>query len=82
MMPYDPAPDGAWTSYAIALAASGGWRRVDGIDVDARSDVMSAPEASDADLQTVLSMLPLLRIRGEYNFGPDSGSLDNVRFGV
>lgn len=81
MMPYDPTPVDQWKSYSFTLAASGGWKVVSGPDVGAEDDFSKAPAASESDLRSVLSQLEVLRIRGEYNDGPDSGSLDNVEFG-
>jgi hypothetical protein len=82
MMPHDPAPAGTWVSYAFTLDSSADWKVVSGPDVQADSSFGDAPRATESQLHTVLGALTLLRIRGEYNDGPDQGSLDNVRFGV
>ncbi len=70
---YDATPDpGAdWTPYRILLSAEG-WRlnNLEGIAV------------TDEQFASVLSSLTALRIRGEFNSGPDTGSLDNVEFGT
>ncbi|HVZ35430.1 MAG TPA: laminin B domain-containing protein, partial [Polyangiaceae bacterium] len=81
LMPYDPSPAGQWKSYSFALDPSGGWKIVSGPDIHAEDSFTSAAAASESDLHKVLSGLSILRIRGEYNDGPDSGSLDNVKFG-
>jgi Laminin B (Domain IV) len=80
-LPHDPAPAGEWKPYSFAIDATGGWKVVSGPDVGPESDFTGAPAATESELQTVLSNLQLLRIRGEFNDGPDTGSLDNVRFG-
>ena len=70
---YDATPDpGAdWTPYRILLSAEG-WRlnNLEGMAV------------TDEQFASVLSSLTALRIRGEFNSGPDTGSLDNVEFGT
>lgn len=66
-----PATDGTWTSYTISLVASNGWK----------VDSSAGAGATEAQLQNVLSNLTSLRIRGEYQTGPDVGYLDNVILG-
>jgi len=39
-------------------------------------------EVTADDFKKVLANMPGLFIRGEFNTGSDTGSLDNVRFGV
>lgn len=82
MMPHDPVPAGEWVSYAFRLDPSEDWQVVSGTDIAPDSSFSDAPKATESQLRTVLGKLALLRIRGEYNDGPDEGSLDNVRFGV
>jgi Laminin B (Domain IV) len=82
MMPYDPAPAGDWKAYSFTLGASGAWKVVSGPDIKAEDDFSEAPAATESDLRKVLSNLQVLRIRGEYNDGADTGSLDNVKFGI
>jgi Laminin B (Domain IV) len=79
---YDPDPVNTWKSYSIALDPSAGWKLVPNTGIKAESDLSSAPAASERDLRTVLGALNTLRIRGEFNTGPDTGALDNVRFGI
>lgn len=64
---YYPA-NGAWTSYAVPLIASEGWR----------VSSLNGSAASDEQLLAVLSDLSALKIRAEYQSGPDTGLLDNV----
>jgi Laminin B (Domain IV)/PEP-CTERM motif len=59
--------NGSWTSYAVPLSA-GGWRL----------NTLSGALASDAQILAVLGNLTSLRIRAEYQSGPDTGYLDNV----
>jgi Laminin B (Domain IV) len=80
-MPYDPSPANQWRSYAIALDTSVAWKVVSGVAINAETNLTAAPLASESDLRTVLAALTTLRIRAEYNAGPDTGSLDNVHFG-
>jgi hypothetical protein len=64
-------PSNTWTSYAVRLDPSADWiHRV------------SREPASAADIQAVLGSLQQLRIRGEFRWGAEQGSLDNVRLGV
>jgi hypothetical protein len=64
-------PGTTWTSYVVPLT-EGGWS----------SGPLAAPvPVSTADFRTVLGSMTELFIRGEFNSGPDTGSLDNVRFG-
>lgn len=81
LLPTDPTPANMWKSYSFALDLTGGWKLVSGADVAAESDFSKAPDASESQLKAVLSDLKILRIRGEFNDGPDTGALDNVRFG-
>lgn len=64
--PADPGT--AWTSYAVILHEEVGWRRW-GDEV---------VPATAADMQAVLADLIALRVRGEFQNGEDTGSLDNV----
>ena len=64
-----PVPQNlAWTTYAVALNESGGWR----------VGSLSGVAATDAQIQQVLTNVGSLRIRGEFITGPDNGDLDNV----
>jgi hypothetical protein len=81
-LPYDPEPVNTWKSYSIALDPSAGWKLVPNTGIKAEVDLSSAQPASERDLRTVLGALNTLRIRGEFNTGPDTGALDNVRFGI
>jgi hypothetical protein len=64
----NPSPM-SWDRFDVRLAADHGWKvtRLDGID------------ATEAQIRGVLSNLSVLRIRGEYLVGIDTGYLDNVR---
>lgn len=66
--PVNPAYYPLWTSYAVPLRASAGWRV---------TNLTGAP-ATEAQMQAVLANLTALRIRGEYQTGADTGGLDNV----
>jgi Laminin B (Domain IV) len=65
-LPSNPAI-GSWTSYSVPLTASG-WT----------VNTLGGAAASDAQFQQVLAALTQLRIRAEYQTGPDTGLLDNV----
>jgi Laminin B (Domain IV)/PEP-CTERM motif len=58
---------GIWNHFDIPLTAAG-W------DVGGSG----GPAATEAQMQAVLSNLTSLRIRGEFNTGPDLAFLDNV----
>lgn len=60
-----------WTTQSVKLDVTGGWVR--------SSDNVPATEA---EIRLVLDNLVFLRIRGEYNGGPDHAFLDNVALGV
>jgi hypothetical protein len=64
-------PGTTWTSYSIPLSVAGGW-------------VHQGTEtpATAAQIQAVLGSLQEFRIRGEFRTLPETGGLDNVRFGA
>ncbi len=64
-----PPPEPAWKHYSLTLLGSSGWHIGTG----------AGPAPTEAELQTVLSDLTALRIRGEYHYGDDLPGLDNVR---
>src|SRR5262249_46260192 len=64
--PSNPTPN--WTHYSVGLLETG-WK-VDGL---------AGPAATQAQMQNALSALTALYIRGEFQLGPDSEGLDNVR---
>lgn len=64
--PANPTAD--WTAYSIPLVASAGWR----------VSSLTGPVATEAQFQAALTNLTSLFIRGEFQTGPDTGSLDNV----
>ncbi len=68
-LPQHPAY-GEWTSYAVELNEAAGWT-IGG----------TGQAATQADILAALGNLTALRIRGEYQSGPDTGSLDNVILG-
>jgi hypothetical protein len=59
-------PGREWTTYAIGLHESAGWKNEIG------------GTATQGEMQRVLSSLIALKIHAEYREGDDSGSLDNV----
>ena len=65
-LPTNPAI-GSWTSYSVPLIASG-WT----------VSSLGGAAASESQFQQVLASLTQLRIRAEYQTGPDTGLLDNV----
>ena len=65
-LPTNPG-NGTWTSFSVPLAATS-WR----------VNTLTGAVATAEQLQSVLSGLTSLRIRAEYQSGPDIGSLDNV----
>lgn len=71
-VPVDPPVNGAWQSTSVLLSDAAAWK------------VGSAggPPATQAQIQNVLANLTGFRIRGEYQSGEDTGSLDNVVFGI
>jgi len=66
------APGVDWTPYSARLDGASGWKL----------DEPGFPDATDADLKTVLGDINSLRIRGEFFDGPDdTACLDNVYLG-
>ena len=61
-------PGTDWTHYDVSLDASAGWKNKD-----------TGQPATQQEMIDVLSSLAVLRIRGEYRDGADTGGLDNVR---
>jgi hypothetical protein len=62
-------PGTDWTAYTVMLNTSSAWKK----------DSAEGEVATLADIESVLSDLTRLWIRGEYIEGSDTGSLDNVR---
>ena len=63
-------PRRIWTAYSIPLRQGVGWRHS-----------ISGRPATQAEIQTVLSDLESIYIRGEFENGLDEGGLDNVILG-
>lgn len=63
----NPAND-MWTSYTVVLTETSGWKL----------DELGGVPPTKAEMQAVLENLTSLRIRSEFQNGPDTGSLDNV----
>ncbi|MGQ0507380.1 MAG: laminin B domain-containing protein [Myxococcaceae bacterium] len=63
------APGTAWTPVSVLLSESSGWKV---------GNAAPTPEQFKNALKTISG----LYIRGEYRVGADTGSLDNVSFGV
>lgn len=61
---------GEWTTYDVPLTAAG-----------FTVDELGGTAATDDDVAAVLGATEELWIRGEFNDGPDTGKLDNVRWG-
>ena len=67
----DKVPGTNWTSYSVTLKESG-WKS---------GQFNAGKEVSSSDFKKVLANMTALYIRGEYNSGADTGSMDNVKFG-
>jgi len=61
-------PDTSWTHYDVLLDTAG-WER---------NNYGSGQAVTKSDFQQLLGNVTKLWIRGEYRFGPDVGSIDNV----
>jgi Laminin B (Domain IV) len=71
-----------WVSQKIPLdTTDAGWAIVDTL-TSYPSDFSTLAKPSQAQFRAVLSHVTKLALRGEFNSGPDHGSLDNVRFGA
>jgi len=73
---------GSWTSYKIQLSETAGWAVIGAVGDTYPDDFATLPKPSQADFKAVLGNITQLLIRGEFNSGPDTGYLDNVRFGA
>ena len=73
---------GKWTSYKVKLDETAGWGVINAVGDSYPSDWSTLPKPSAADFKAVLGNVTQLLIRGEFNDGPDTGFLDNVRFGT
>ncbi len=60
-----------WTHFSVKLDGSAGWKK----------DKLDGPAATDDEVKAVLADLTKLEIRGEFNTGQDTGSLDNPKLG-
>ena len=60
-------PEVSWTPYSVPLRADGNW-------MQAGTDEPATPE----QLETVLTHLDKLWIRGEFRTGEDVGGIDNI----
>ncbi len=63
-----PNPLATWTQYVVKLDNSVAWK----------ISTFEGNLATNDDIQEVLSNIVSLRIRGEFESGPDTGQLDNV----
>jgi len=82
---YDAAPTpvaNIWTTYRIRLTETSGWRLLDSENQAWSKDFANATRPTQAQFKAILGALTRLRIRGEFQNGADSGSLDNVKLGV
>jgi len=82
---YDGAPTppaNRWTTYQVKLDEMGGWRLLASERQRWSSSFATAAAPTRSQFKANLSNLTRLRIRGEFQTGEDSGSLDNVSFGV
>jgi hypothetical protein len=71
-----------WLSHKIPLdTTDAGWAIVDTL-TGYPSDFSTLAKPTQAEFRAVLSHVTKLALRGEFNSGPDHGSLDNVRFGA
>jgi laminin B (domain IV) len=64
----NPAGFPTFTHYVVPLDATAGWHL----------NSLAGPLATQAQIDTALSSLTALRIRGEFRSGADQGRLDNV----
>jgi len=60
--------NGAWSSYSVPLVETG-WHLTN----------IAGPPPTQAQMQSVLGNLTSVEIRGEFQTGPDTDSLDNVQ---
>ncbi|MPT32134.1 MAG: T9SS type A sorting domain-containing protein [Chryseobacterium sp.] len=63
-----PNPLATWTQYVVKLDNSVAWK----------ISTFEGDLATNIDIQEVLSNIVSLKIRGEFESGPDTGQLDNV----
>ncbi len=63
-----------WTSWMGLIDASADWKLIDSF----ANGTLTATDATEGDLRTVLGSLDGLYIRGEYTNGADASAIDNV----
>lgn len=69
VLQFDQHPGTDWTAYTVIFNTNSSWKK----------DSASGELATLAEIESVLSNLSRLWIRGEYIEGADTGSIDNVR---
>ena len=62
-------PGLTWTNFSVQLDETDNWHY----------NSLSGPLATKAQIQQVLMNVTAIKIRGEFQIGPDAGGLDNVR---
>jgi len=77
----NPSAD-VWNEYSIRLDESAGWVVATSVSEEVFADFESLPAPTRAQMRAVLGDLTQLLIRGEFQDGEDTGSLDNVQFGA
>ncbi|NNF21374.1 MAG: hypothetical protein HKN67_05500 [Saprospiraceae bacterium] len=65
---FDSYPGLAWTKYRVKVSSSSNWFN------------LSNQQATDSEIQSILSNITGLFIRGEYESGPDTGGLDQFEY--
>jgi hypothetical protein len=65
-----PNPGTNWTYCTVPLTADAGWKV---------GQLVVGAGATEDEIKRVLKHLTVLRIQGEFRYGPDTGWLDNVR---
>ena len=63
-------PDKEWTDYTVKISTDHGWFK---------GGYTSKVMATESDIKAVLSNITQFSIRGEFETGPDTGALDNVK---
>jgi hypothetical protein len=70
-----------WNSYKVQLSEKAGWKVAPSYEYS-DFDWPGLTAATKDQVQKVLANVTTFMIRGEFNTGEDTGSLDNVRFGA
>ncbi|MCX7546891.1 hypothetical protein OS188_02880 [Xanthomarina sp. F1114] len=66
-------PTSEWTDYSLKISTESGWLK---------GDFDSGTPATEAEIKAILSNVTEFSIRGEFQSGPDTGGMDNIKISL